>query len=955
VTRTLRACLVVVAFLSLIVVLLAPWLERPGGRIGRSAVAWAQAPGYEGFGASTPGGSAGSVVHVTTLADAGPGSLRAAVAEGNRTVVFDVAGTIELANPLYVNGAFITVDGFTAPAPGITLRGEALVIRGNHGAHDVIVRGLRVRDAPLDGIQVAYGAYNVLIDHVSVSGSGDGNLDITEDSHDVTVSWSILAAPASDKNMLIKYGASRLSLHHNLFAHSEQRNPVVSTDDAGTPATDTTADIRNNVIWDWGLGVGIMIFKGAQANVVANFTASPASGPSDQAQGVVVCDLNCNGDFTALSLAYVSGNLNGNPLLAVDMNAEGNVLDAFPAPAVTTQNAYTAAQAVLAQAGARPLDAVDEQILAGIALAPRPVGPNLSASFLAVDVGGSGLTITDRTTNGGTQPAGPSTTRYFLSVNQVFDGTDTPLGSRSVGPLDPDASSVGSLTVPIPVGIAAGPYFVIARADGAGSVVETNEVDNTLVRGVSLALPDVIVASLSVPATTSPGASISVSDTTRNQSTVAAAHATTTRFFLSADAVLDAGDLPLGDRLVEALAGGASSATTTALVIPAGTAGGAHYILAQADAEDVLAELSPTNNVAFGPIQIGGPDLMVQSLTAPATGKLGVAISISDTTKNVGTMSAGSTTTRYYLSVDAGWDPTDVALGARTVPALAAGGQSAGGSIAVTIPASTPSGTYFIVARADAAATAAELDEGNNTRAQLIEVAFDLSVASISVPSAGAAGATISVSDTTTNLGQGMAPASTTAFFLSPTATLGAEGVMIGSRAVPALAQGASSTATSPVTIPAGVGGAFYVIAQANAGASSSAWVGGNNAKSKAITIGPDLTVSSLTAPASARAGTTIAVSDTTRNTVAVAGPASTTKYFVSSTSALGPAAILVGSRPVPALSGGVSNSGGASVTIPAGTAPGNYFLIAKSDGDDMVVEYSETNNTKARAITVSN
>lgn len=917
-----------------------------GVSAGQSGAASAPAT-YEGFGASTPGGSAGDVIHVTTLDDSGPGSFREAVSQGNRTVVFDVGGTIELTSAVYVNGAFVTVDGFTAPPPGITLRAGALVVRGNHGAHDVIVRGIRVRDTPLDGIQIAYGAYNVVIDHVSVHGAGDGNIDITEGSYDVTVSWSILAAPPSDKNMLIKYGASRISLHHNLFVDSTQRNPIVSTDDAGTPATDTTVDMRNNVVWNWGFGFGTMIFKGARANVVANFTSSPGSPLVDQGQGIVVCNLDCGGDLTALSLAYVIDNLSGDPL-TTDMNAEGNVLDAFPAPPVTTQDAYTAAQEVLAQAGVRPLDDIDQQVLATIVLPPRPAGPNLSVSFLAVTTSTDSLTITERTTNGGTQPAGPSTTKFFLSADSALDVTDRLIASRSLGPLDPGASSAGSLTVPFPVG-ATGTYFLIARADADDAVTETSEADNAGAQTITIAGPDLIVAVLSVPGGAFPGASISVSETTRNQGTVATP-STTTTFFLSTDAALDAGDVPLGSRSVPGLAAGASNARTTTLTIPAAAPSGAYVVIARADAGDAVAELSEINNISGQPITIGS-DLVVQSLTAPVAASPGVTIKISDSTKNLGAALSVSTTTRYYLSVDAVPDGGDTVLGGRAVPALATGGAS-NGSISVTIPASTSAGTYFIVARADADDVVSEADEGNNPLARVIEVGFDLSISSFSAPTAAAAGATISVSDTTKNVGAGDAPASTTAFFLSINSTLSADDVLIGSRAVPALARGATHSATSSVTIPMGRGGEFYIIALANADAGIT--VGpGNNKKSRTMRIGPDFSVSALTSPASATAGGTIAVSDVTRNTADVAAPISTTKYFLSTTSVLNSNAIVVGGRSVPALATGGSSSGSTSVTIPAGTAPGVYFLVAKSDGDDAVAEYSETNNTRARALTI--
>ena len=72
--------------------------------------------GAEGFGAVTRGGADGAVLHVTNLNDAGPGSLRAALeANGPRTVVFDVAGQINLASEISVVNPHLTIAGETAP------------------------------------------------------------------------------------------------------------------------------------------------------------------------------------------------------------------------------------------------------------------------------------------------------------------------------------------------------------------------------------------------------------------------------------------------------------------------------------------------------------------------------------------------------------------------------------------------------------------------------------------------------------------------------------------------------------------------------------------------------------------------------------------------------------------------------------------------------------------------
>lgn len=359
----------------------------------------ASAAAVQGFGTATRGGAGSPVYRVTTLADAGPGSLREALALGSRYVVFDVAGEIRLASPLVVGGPFVTIDGFTAPPPGITLRGYGLVIRHHEparigrkaardggrragGAHDVVVRGLRVRDATggqaTDCIQIAAGTHDVVIDHVSVQGCADGAIDITGGVRDVTVAWSILAEPRSGKTMLITDDTSRVTLHHNLFVRGQRRNPTVTR--VGSPrTTELTLDMRNNVIWNWGGGYGTLARYGARANVVDNLYGNPTGGAQDRKQALVVCPgaavpaefhaLCGRGDAASAARAYAKGNVS---LDGVDLDAAGTEGAPFPAPRVDTTDACAAAREVLARAGVRPLDELDRGYVASVALARCP-------------------------------------------------------------------------------------------------------------------------------------------------------------------------------------------------------------------------------------------------------------------------------------------------------------------------------------------------------------------------------------------------------------------------------------------------------------------------------------------------------------------------------------------------------------------------------------------------------
>ena len=210
-----------------------------------------------GWASGTPGGDGGTVIRVTTLAGSGPGSFREALAaKGPRTVVFDVAGVIDLGRQgLKVTEPFLTIAGETAPSPGVTLIKGGLAIE----THDVIVRHLRVRAGrdgaasrsgwEVDGI-TCWKAHDVIVDHCSISWATDENLSASgprfsggEDpkgwregtSRRITFSNNIVAEGLSNashvkgehsKGSLIHDNATQVLIVGNLYAHNRERNQL---------------------------------------------------------------------------------------------------------------------------------------------------------------------------------------------------------------------------------------------------------------------------------------------------------------------------------------------------------------------------------------------------------------------------------------------------------------------------------------------------------------------------------------------------------------------------------------------------------------------------------------------------------------------------------------------------------------------------------------------------------
>ena len=261
--------------------------------IGLNAADQLSFPGAQGWGRFATGGRAGKVYHVTNLNDSGSGSLRDAVSQPNRIIVFDVAGVIRI-NSRIVFSKNLYVAGQTAPGEGVTVYGDGVSFSG---ADNIIVRYMRFRmghvgSSGKDCAGIANGQ-NMIFDHCSFAWGLDETFSINPDGKGTTPQNITLQNCVVGQGLMTHSAGGLMqtnyvSLIGNFLCDNSTRNFKVKG----------INQYANNIVYNWSNGAYIMGGDSegkSYVNIESNlFINGPAKGGAAFTGGNA--DFHCYGN-----------------------------------------------------------------------------------------------------------------------------------------------------------------------------------------------------------------------------------------------------------------------------------------------------------------------------------------------------------------------------------------------------------------------------------------------------------------------------------------------------------------------------------------------------------------------------------------------------------------------------------------------------------------------------------
>ncbi|MCR5864424.1 pre-peptidase C-terminal domain-containing protein [Aquincola sp. J276] len=600
------------------------------------------------------------------------------------------------------------------------------------------------------------------------------------------------------------------------------------------------------------------------------------------------------------------------------------------------------------------------------------------------------LTVGFDVVQSGTAAAsGTWTDRLYLSRDGTVDAGDRLLASHTATrSLLPGGGYHVDFDVTIPID-AEGAWQLIAVTDDGDALRELgHEADNRSLLSLQAdlqAYADLQAFDIVAPTQLiADPARVTVSWSVRNHGTGAGlTDAWTDTVVLSTNTVFgDADDILLGSfRHEGGLAQGGVYSRTETMFAPPGRSGRFH-VLVKTDAENQVfehgGEADNTDSPAAPLDLMTRPyaDLEMGGVSAQANAQSGgtVAVTWTVTNRGIGRTDTDRWTDEVVLTSDAAGQHIVKAMGFQHIGVLEVGGHYTRTGV-VSLP-DTFSGTLYAFVRTSGPFELVYTDNNRAAAPQPVQVAQsllpDLRVIAISGPADAHEGDTVEVTWEVLNDGDARAAGSWTDTVVlvkagaDPADPATPRPITLGSFTHAAgLGAGNSYLRTERFKLPSRIEGGWQIRVTTDAGNSvfeGATEPANNTTLDDAVLMlsllpRPDLQVQSVTAPAQATAGQTVAVTFTVvnRGPVAATGVWHDQVWFSPSGTMQGAVllATVINDQALPATTGSYSTT--ASVVMPERYRGGGHFLVV-ADGGNAVEEYpqaNERNNSASRAVNV--
>ncbi|NJL47507.1 MAG: hypothetical protein HC929_08480 [Leptolyngbyaceae cyanobacterium SM2_5_2] len=410
---------------------------------------------------------------------------------------------------------------------------------------------------------------------------------------------------------------------------------------------------------------------------------------------------------------------------------------------------------------------------------------------------GENITLSINVSNQGTANAGASTLTIYVSDSPTFERSSaTAIISRRLSALTGLTGTTESFTFPYLEAYGDGEKYLFFVADAESDVAEINETNNITALPIAVAPAinvDFAFIDSMIPETVVIGQPITASATVLNQGTTTSGATTLSLYLSNYVADTDVFDIKTATFVttvpINALGASVSGVANLNFTYTSTLGSGQKNLFFVVDAANGIEEFREDNNVVKSTIVASEPldiDLVIASPSISPTSVIaGARVDLFARVQNIGTVDAGTSFLRAYVSNDQILNEGDVQVWGRSIGEITGNSSTATQTAFFNYSPTYGTGTKYILFVADSNNTVFETNENNNITAvplvvNVIQPGIDLVIANASVSTDTiTVGQSMTINAMVQNQGETASAATKLGVYLSDTPTLDASTVLV--------------------------------------------------------------------------------------------------------------------------------------------------------------------------------